>query len=62
MNPELIEKLIAFKIDKNVKKLTLKTFLNSVISAKLYSQIEGESIEEKIQTVYDYLNDVVKEP
>ena len=54
MNPELIEKLIAFKIDKNVEKSTLKRFLNNIISANLYSQIEGESIEEKIQTVYDY--------
>ena len=62
MNPELIEKLIVFKIDKNVEKSTLKRFLNNIISANLYSQIEGESIEEKIQTVYDYLNDVVKEP
>ena len=62
MNPELIEKLISFKIDKNVEKSTLKRFLNNIISANLYSQIEGESIEEKIQTVYDYLNDVVKEP
>lgn len=62
MNSELIEKLIAYKIDKNVKKLTLKTFLNNVISAKLYDQIEGDGIEEKIQTVYDYLNNVVKEP
>ena len=62
MNPELIEKLIAFKIDKNVAKSTLKNFLNRTISANLYSQIEGETIEEKMQTVYDYLNDVVKEP
>ena len=62
MNPELIEKLIAFKIDKNVAKSTLKNFLNRTISANLYSQIEGETIEEKTQTVYDYLNDVVKEP
>ena len=62
MNPELIEKLIAFKIDKNVEKSILKRFLNNIISANLYSQIEGESIEEKTQTVYDYLNDVVKEP
>ena len=62
MNPELIKKLIAFKIDKNVEKSILKRFLNNIISANLYSQIEGESIEEKIQTVYDYLNDVVKKP
>jgi gamma-glutamyl-gamma-aminobutyrate hydrolase PuuD len=62
MNPELIEKIKSYKLNNTVSKSTIKTFLNTCISAKLYDQIEGKSIEEKIQTVYDYLNDVVKEP
>ena len=62
MNPELIEKLQQYNLKETSSKNVIRAILNTGISANLYSQIEGESIEEKIQTVYNYLNDVVKEP
>ena len=62
MNPELIEKLKAYKIDETTAKSTIKTFLNTCISAKLYEQVEGEEISDKVETVFNYLNNVIKEP
>lgn len=61
MNPELIEKLKSYKLNKNNQKSTIHAFLNSHISASLYSTIEGETIEEKTELVYNYLQNIVKE-
>ena len=62
MNPELIEKIKSYKLNNTVSKSTIKTFLNACISAKLYQEIEGESITDKAETIYNYLNNVIKEP
>lgn len=62
MNPELIEKIKSYKLNNTVSKYTIKTFLNTCISAKLYDEVEGLEMTDKIETVYNYLNNVVKEP
>ena len=62
MNPELIKKIVSYKLDENTRKDTIESFLNSCISAKLYEEIEGEGISGKVETIYNYLNNVVKEP
>ena len=62
MNPELIEKIKSYKLNNTVSKSTIKAFLNACISAKLYQEIEGESITDKAETIYNYLNNVIKEP
>ena len=62
MNSELIEKIKFYKLDETVNKNTIKTFLNTCISAKLYDQVEGEEMSDKIETIYNYLHNVIKEP
>ena len=62
MNPELLEKIKSYKLNNTVSKSTIKTFLNTCISAKLYDEVEGLEMTDKIETVYNYLNNVVKEP
>jgi GMP synthase-like glutamine amidotransferase len=62
MNPELIIRIKAFNLDKAASKSTIRSFLNGCISAKLYQEIEGETIAEKVEVIYNYLNDIVREP
>ena len=56
MNPELIKKIVSYKLDENTRKDIIKSFLNSCIPAKLYEEIEGEGISGKVETIYNYLN------
>ena len=62
MNPELIEKIKQYRLGESTSKITIKTFLNTCISASLYAQTEGEEISDKVETVFNYLNNVIKEP
>lgn len=62
MNPELLEKIKLYGLDENTAKSTIKTFLSTCISAKLYSEIEGEGMNNKMETIYNYLNNIPKEP
>lgn len=62
MNPELIEKIKYHKLNNTTTKSYIKTFLNIGISAHLYSEIEGETVSDKVETIYNYLNDIIKEP
>ncbi len=62
MNPELIEEIKSYKLNNTVSKSTIKTFLNNWISAKLYDEVEGLEMTDKIETVYNYLHNVIKEP
>ena len=62
MNPELIKKIVSYKLDQQTSKSIIKTFLNTCISASLYAQTEGDEIDDKVETVYNYLNNIVKEP
>ena len=62
MNPELIEKIQDYKLGENTEKSTIRVFLNSHISANLYYTIEGTTMEEKVEIVYDYLQNNTKEP
>lgn len=62
---ELIEKIKSYSLDESTQKSTIRVFLNGHIRAGLYDEIEGNSMEEKVQLVYDYLqndNKKSKEP
>jgi len=62
MNPELIEKIKQYSLSGTSLKSTLRQFLESCISANLYLEIEGANIDEKVKTIHNYLNNIVKEP
>jgi len=62
MNPELLEKIKQYSLDESTSKNTIKMFLNGHISAKLYEQVEGEEISDKVETIHNYLHNVIKEP
>ena len=62
MNPELLEKIKQYSLGEPTSKITIKTFLNTCISASLYSQTEGDEIDDKVETIYNYLHNVIKEP
>jgi GMP synthase-like glutamine amidotransferase len=62
MNPELIKSLQSYKLDIDTSKSTIKTYLNACISSKLYEEIEGEKISDKVKTIHNYLHNVIKEP
>ena len=59
---ELIEKIKSYSLDKSTQKSTIRVFLNGYISGILYSEIEGDTMEDKIELVYDYLQNNTKEP
>jgi gamma-glutamyl-gamma-aminobutyrate hydrolase PuuD len=62
MNPELLEKIQECKLDKTTPKSTLEIFLKTIIPARLYGEVEGDEISDKVETVFNYLNNIVKEP
>ena len=62
MNPELLEKIKQYSLGESTSKITIKTFLNTCISASLYAQTEGDEIDDKVETIYNYLHNVIKEP
>ena len=62
MNPELIKKIESYKLDESTQKSTIRVFLNGHIRAGLYAEIEGDTMEEKIELVYDYLQNNNREP
>ena len=61
MNPELLEKIKQYGLGESTSKITIKTFLNTFISASLYQQTEGDEIDDKVETIYNYLHNVIKE-
>ena len=62
MNPELIEKIKEYDLSKNTEKSIIRSFLNHYITASLYNDVEGETTEEKVKIVCNYLNNIGKEP
>ena len=61
MNPELLEKIKQYSLGESTSKTTIKIFLNTCISASLYAQTEGDEIDDKVETIYNYLHNVIKE-
>jgi GMP synthase-like glutamine amidotransferase len=64
MNPELIKILNRYSVTKDSSRSTVKSLLNGCIPAKMYDEVEGESIEDKINTVFEYLDEsfvIIKE-
>ena len=62
MNPKLIEKIKQYTLDETTSKSTIKVFLNTCITTQLYSETPGKTIEEKVETIFNYLNDIMQEP
>jgi gamma-glutamyl-gamma-aminobutyrate hydrolase PuuD len=62
MNPELLKNIVSYKLNITTSKNTIKVFLNTCIATSLYSEISGETIEEKVETIYNYLHGITKEP
>ena len=62
MNPELLEKIKQYSLGESTSKSIIKTFLNTCISSSLYAQTEGDEIDDKVETIYNYLNNIIKEP
>lgn len=62
MNPELLEKIKNYSLDETTSKSTISQFLNTCISPSLYEEVEGEKLEYKINTIYNYLQNIFKEP
>lgn len=62
MNPELIKKIKSYSLDETTSKSTIRVFLNTCITAQLYSETPGKTIEEKVETIFNYLNDIIQEP
>jgi len=63
MNPELIKRIKKYDLCETTDKSTIKIFLNTCISAILYNEIEGGTMFEKVEVIYNYLhNDVIREP
>lgn len=62
MNPELLKKIKQYNLDENTTKSTIERFLQSCISANLYIEVKGDLLNKKIETIYNYLQNIVKEP
>jgi len=62
MNPELIKRIKSYSLDKTTQISTIKKFLEQCITADLYQEIEGNEISNKVETIYNYLHNIVKEP
>lgn len=62
MNPELLERIKHYSLDETTSKHTIEIFINTCISTNLYSEIEGYGLTKKVETIYNYLQNIVKEP
>lgn len=62
MNPKLIDRIEHYNLNDSTTKTTIRTFLNTCISASLYDEVEGEKITDKVETIYNYLNNISREP
>jgi len=62
MSPELLKKIQHYKLDQNTLRDTIRVFLQTCISATLYMEVEGEGVLNKVETIFNYLNNVIKEP
>jgi len=62
MNPKLIARIKEYSLDETTSKGSIKMFLQTCITANLYNEIEGEELNDKIDTIYNYLNSIIKEP
>jgi anthranilate/para-aminobenzoate synthase component II len=62
MSPKLLELIKQYNLSETTLKSTIKIFLNSHIPTSLYGEIEGETMAEKIEIIYNHLQNIVKEP
>jgi len=63
MNPELLEKIKQYNLDETTQSYAIKIFLQTCISDFVYAEIEGGCLDEKINTIHNYLiGNIIKEP
>jgi len=62
MNPKLIEKINEYNINEDTNINVIRSFLNTCISTNLYSEIEGMGIDQKVDSIINYLSNNTKEP
>lgn len=62
MNQELLKRMNDLGIDINTNKAVLTKFLTYHISKPFYDGIEGYTLDGKVDTVYNYLHNISKEP
>ena len=62
MNSKLIEQIKIFSLNEKTNKSTIKSFLDTCISSNLYKSVEGNNMDEKVEYVYNFLNNIKKEP
>lgn len=62
MNLQVITRMNNYKLLANSEFEKIKTFLQVGILHSELDLIEGETLDEKVETIYEYLNNIVKKP
>ena len=62
MNLQIIKRINNYKLSPNSEFEKIKNFLSVGVLNSELSLINGETLDEKVETIYNYLNNVVKEP
>lgn len=62
MNLQIIKRINNYRLSPNSEFEKIKEFLSVGILNSELSLINGETLDEKAETIYNYLNNVVKEP
>ena len=62
MNLQIIKRINNYRLSPNSEFEKIKEFLSVGILNSELSLINGETLDEKAETIYNYLNNVIKEP
>ena len=62
MNLQIIKKINNYRLSPNSEFEKIKKFLQIGVLNSELSLINGETLDEKAETIYNYLNNIVKEP
>ena len=62
MNLQIIKRINNYRLSPNSEFEKIKEFLQIGVLNSELSLINGETLDEKVETLYNYLNNVVKEP
>ena len=62
MNLQIITRINNYRLLPNSEFEKIKTFLQVGILHSELDLIEGETLDEKVETIYEYLNNIVKKP
>lgn len=62
MNEKLINKIEYYGLNADTNKSTIRTFLNTCITTNMYKEVKGDDMSDKVEFIYNYLNNIIKEP